>query len=65
MRNIYAWNTLRRVSKKGGPRQVLRLLSLKHTIVYNPDNDLIWEYETDWRLSASSDMHTFSPDMHM
>ena len=44
----------------GGPRQVLRLPSLKHTTVYNPDNDLIWEYETDWTRSAWTDMCTFS-----
>jgi len=29
-----------------------------------PDNDLIWEYETDWTRSLS-DMRTFSPDVHM
>jgi len=38
---------------------------LKHTSVYNPDNDLIWEYDTDWTLSASSDMSTFSPNLRM
>jgi len=32
----------------GGPRQVPRLTSPKPTTVYNPDNDLIWEYETGW-----------------
>ena len=52
---------------KGGSKQVPRLRSLKHTTVYNPDNDLIWEYETDWTRSASSDTRraTFSPDMRM
>ena len=49
----------------GGPKQVRRFPSLKHTTVYNPDNDLIWEYETNWTRSASSDMHTFSPDVRM
>ena len=42
---------------------MLRLLSLKHTTVYNSDNDLTWEYETDWTRSASSDMRAFSPDV--
>jgi len=41
-------------SCKGCPRQVPCLPSLKHTTVYNPDNDLTWEYETDWTRSASS-----------
>jgi len=31
----------------------------------DPDNDLIWGYETDWTRSASSDMRTFSPDVRM
>jgi len=44
---------------------VRRLPSPKHTTVYNPDNDLIWGYETDWTRSASSDMRTFSPDVRM
>ena len=39
-----------------GPRQVSRLPFLKHITVYNPNNDLIWEYETDGTRSASSDM---------
>jgi len=52
-------------SCQGGSRQVPRLPSLKHTTVYKPDNDLIWEYETDWTRSASSDMRTFSPDVRM
>jgi len=50
---------------RGGARQVPRLPSLKHTTVYNPDNDLIWEYETDWTRSATTDMRTFSPDVRM
>jgi len=37
----------------------------KHTTAYNPDNDLIWEYETDWTCSASSGMRTFSSDVRM
>ena len=48
MRDIYAQNTVRAGPKKGGPRQVPRLPSPKHTTVDNPDSDLIWEYETDW-----------------
>jgi len=52
-------------SCKVGPRQVLRLPFLKHTTVYNPDNDLIWEYETIWKRSASSDMRTFSLDVRV
>ena len=52
-------------SCKGGPRQMPRLSSPKQIIVYNHDNDLIWEYETDWTRSASSDMRTFSPDVRM
>jgi len=64
MRNIYARNTLREAPEKGDSRQVLRLPSLKHTTLYNLDNDLMWEYETDWTSSAS-DMHTFSPDVRM
>ena len=52
-------------SCKVGPRQVLRLPFLKHTTVYNPDNDLRWEYETIWKRSASSDMRTFSPDVRL
>jgi len=39
-------------------------LELKTTI-YIPDNDLTWEYETDWTRSASSDMRTFSTDVRM
>jgi len=42
-----------------------RLPSLKHTTVYNPDNDLIWEYEIDWTRSISSVMRTFLPDVRM
>jgi len=57
-------NTLRRLWK-AGPRQVPRLPFLKHTLAYNPDNNRIWEYETDWTRSASSDMRTFSPDVRM
>jgi len=42
MRNIfgakYLEGSLKRVG--GGPSQVLCLLSLKQTTVYNPDNDL-------------------------
>jgi len=45
--------------KGGWARQVPHLPSFKHTTVYNPDNGLIWEYETDWTRSASSDMRTF------
>jgi len=37
----------------------------KQTTVYNPDNDLIWDYETDRTRSDSSDMRTFSPGVHM
>jgi len=61
------WNqdTLQITVANGGPRQVPRLPSLKHTTVYNPDNDLIWDYEADWTRSASSDMRTFSPDLRM
>jgi len=33
--------------------------------MYSPDNDLIRWYETEWTRSASSDMHTFSPDVRM
>jgi len=33
--------TLHVTVAKGGPRQVPRLPSLKHTTVYDPDNDLI------------------------
>jgi len=55
--------TLHITIAKGSPRQVPRLPSLKHTTVYNPDNDLIWEYETDWTRSASSDMRSFLPDV--
>jgi len=50
-------------SCKGGPEASASLFSLKHTTVYNPDNGLIWEYETDWTRSASSDYPTFSPDV--
>jgi len=63
MTNIYARNALG--SPDRGAREVLRLPSLKHTTVYNPDNDLIWEYETDWTHSASSDMPTFYPNVRM
>jgi len=48
-----------------GPEQVSCLSSLKHTTVYNPDKGLIWEYETDWTRSASSDMRTVSPDVRV
>jgi len=37
-------------------------LPLNTPLLYNPDNDLIWEYETDWTRSASFDMRTFSRD---
>jgi len=60
-RKIPWWGPL----KSGVPRQVSRLPSLKHTTVYNPDNDLIWECETDWTRSASADMRSFSPDVRM
>jgi len=51
---------------KEGPGQVLRLPSPKYSSVYNPDNDLIWEYETDWtRTRTASDMRTFLPDVRM
>ena len=33
--------------------------------MYDPDNDLIWGYETDWTRSASSDIRPFSPDVRM
>jgi len=33
--------------------------------MYNSDNDLVWEHETDWTRSASSDMRSFSPDVRM
>jgi len=62
---LWKQGTLHITVAKGGPRQVPRLPSLKHTTVYNPDNDLIREYETDWTRSASSDMRTFSPDVCM
>jgi len=61
---FYVRNTLMGVPEKGDSRQVLRLPSLKHTNVYNLDNDLMWEYETDLTCSAS-DMRTFSPDVRM
>jgi len=57
-------NTLRGSPKRGRGR-LPHLPSFKHTTTYNPDNDLIWEYETDWTRSTSSDMRTFSPDVHM
>jgi len=57
--------TLHITDAKGDRRQVPRLSSLKHTTVYNPHNDLLWEYETDWTRSASSDMLTFPPDVRM
>jgi len=42
MTKIYARNTSKEAPKKGdGARQAPRLPSLKHTAVYNPDNDLI------------------------
>jgi len=40
-------NTLREALKAEWARQVPRLPSFKHTTAYNPDNDLIREYETD------------------
>jgi len=62
---IYARNALRGAPENGGAMQVLRLPSLKHTTAYNPDSDLIWEYETDLTRSDSSVMRTFSPDVRM
>jgi len=54
---------------EGGPLnrgpKVSASLAFPHIAVYNPENDLIWEYETDGTRSASSDMHTFSPDVSM
>jgi len=51
---LWKQGTLHIAVAKGSPRQVPhRLLSLKHTTVYNPDNDLIWECETDWNPSTS------------
>jgi len=32
---------------------------------YNPTNDVLWEYKTDWTRSASSDMRIFSPDVRI
>jgi len=40
-------------------------LAFTYATVYNPENDLIWEYETDWTRSTSSDIHTFSPGVRM
>jgi len=40
MRNIFARNTFRGPLNRGA-KQVPRLPSLKHTTIYNPDNDLI------------------------
>jgi len=62
---LWKQGTLHITVTNRGRRQVPRLPSLKDTTVYNPDNDLIWEYETDWTRSASSDMCTFSPDVRM
>jgi len=56
--------TLELPSVAGG-KCLVCLPLLKHTTAYNPDNDLVWEYETDWTLSASSDMSTFSPNVRM
>jgi len=55
---LWKQGTLHITVAKGSPRQTPRLPSLKHTTVHSPvpDNDLIWEYETDWTSSASSDM---------
>ena len=39
--------------------------SYKHTTVYNPDNDFLWEYETDWTRPALSNVRTFAPDIRM
>jgi len=58
MRNIYARNSLR------GPEGSVSL-ACPYTVVYDADNDLIWEYETDWTRSASSDMCTFSAGVPM
>jgi len=37
---LWKQGTLRITVAKGGPRQVPRLPSFKHTTVYHPDNDL-------------------------
>ena len=62
---LWKQSTLHITVAKGGPRQVPRLPSIKHTTVYNPDDDRVWEYETDWTRSALSDVRTFSPDVLM
>ena len=62
---LWEQGTLHITVEKDGRRQVPRLPSLKHITAYGPDNDLIWEYETDWTRSASSDTRTFSPDARM
>jgi len=62
---LWEQGTLHITVEKDGRMQVPRLPSLKHTTAYGPDNDLIWEYETDWTRSASSDTRTFSPDACM
>ena len=45
--SLWKQGTLHITVAKGGSKQVRRLPSPKHTTVYNPDNDLIWGYETD------------------
>jgi len=65
VRDLFESKVLYTLQLQKGPKQVPRLPSLKLIIVYNPDNDRIWEYETGWTHSASSDMHTFSPDVRM
>jgi len=62
MRNIYARNTLREALGRGSQGKCLAYLPL-NTPLYITLTMIL--YETDWTRSASSDMHTFSPDLRM
>ena len=44
LRALWKQGTLNITVAKRGPRQVSRLPSLKHTTVYKPDSELIWQW---------------------
>jgi len=57
------WGIFTREIPWGAPEASASLAFLKHTTIYNIDNDLMGEYETDWTRSASPDMRSLLPHL--